>query len=355
MEAKDPVRIGITVGDVNGIGMEVIMKTFMDARMLQTCIPVVYGSVKLANYYRKLLDANELNFQVINDAGDANTKRPNLINCLEDDVKIEPGSATAESGKYALASIDAALKDVMDGKLDAIVTAPIHKQSIAELKPGFTGHTGYLAERSGAKNHLMLMVSPICKMGLVTEHLPLSEVSQAIGVERVYNKIMALNQSLMVDFSIRKPRIAVMALNPHAGEGGQLGKEESEIIAPAIRKANDAGVVAIGPYPADGFFGTVQWRNFDAVLSMYHDQGLIPFKSMAFDEGVNYTAGLPFVRTSPDHGTGFDIAGKNQADETSFRHAVYLACDIFRSRQQNEALRSGALRAQKQLSRAEKD
>jgi 4-hydroxythreonine-4-phosphate dehydrogenase len=331
---QDKIVVGISQGDINGIGYEVIIKSLMDSRIFDFCIPVLYGSAKVAAYHRKALNIMNFSFNNIRSAEEANTKRANIVNCLDDNVRVELGKSTSIAGEASLISLEHAVKDLKEGKIDVLVTAPINKDNIQSEKFNFPGHTEYLTKESNAKESLMLMVSENLKVGVVTTHLPISEVPEAITEEGILGKLRIMNKSLIQDFKIRKPRIAVMGLNPHAGDNGLLGKEESEVIIPSIKKANDEGILALGPYPADGFFGSDNFKKFDAVLAMYHDQGLVPFKALAFDSGINYTAGLDFIRTSPGHGTAFEIAGMGKASEVSFRNALYLACDIFRNRKE---------------------
>jgi 4-hydroxythreonine-4-phosphate dehydrogenase len=326
------VKIGITIGDVNGIGPEVIIKALLDNRILTSITPIIYGSGKVMSYHKKAIDAQEFNPFKINQVEEAKKGKINLINCWEDDVKIDLGQSTEEGGKYAFKSLQAATKDLASNKLDAIVTAPINKHNINSKEFDFPGHTEYLTKLSNESDSVMFMISEKLRIGVVSGHEPLASVSKTITKEKILRKLRIMQQSLIKDFAIRAPKIAVLGLNPHAGEKGLLGSEEIEIISPAVEQARNEGILAFGPYPADGFFGSDSFTKFDAVLAMYHDQGLTPFKTLSFGTGVNYTAGLPIVRTSPDHGTGYDLAGKNQANETSFRNALYLAHDIFFNR-----------------------
>ena len=326
------VVVGITQGDINGIGYEVIIKTLSDNRINDFCVPVVYGSPKVAAYHRKAINYENFNFNQIKDISEINAKRSNIINCIDDNVRVELGRATEAGGEGSIRSIEAAIADVKAGKVDVLLTSPINKKNVQSEKFHFPGHTEYLASSFDAKEVLMLLVSDIMRVGVVTGHIPISEVPRSITKELILKKLGLLNQSMMQDFGIRKPRIAVLGLNPHAGDDGVIGNEEQDIIIPAIKQANDEGITAIGPYPADGFFGSENFSKFDAILAMYHDQGLAPFKSLAFDTGVNYTAGLPVVRTSPAHGTAFEIAGQGKASDSSFRNALFLAIDIYRNR-----------------------
>lgn len=343
-DQEKKIRAGITIGDVNGIGMEVIMKAFADERMLDICTPVVFGSSRIASYHRKALGMSDFNFNIIKNAGAANPKRANIINCWEEEVNIDLGKSTEIAGKYALLSLEAAVEALISNNIDVLITAPINKQNIQSENFRFPGHTEYLAEKFNAGNTLMLMVSDRLRVGVVTGHIPISEVASGLSSEKVLQKLITLNKSLIKDFGVRKPKIAVLGLNPHAGDNGLIGSEEKEVIIPAIEKAKDENILVIGPYSADGLFGSSNYTNFDGILAMYHDQGLVPFKTLSFGSGVNYTAGLPVVRTSPDHGTGYEIAGKNKASEHSFRQAVFLACNIYRTRAGHKALKENPLK-----------
>ncbi len=331
MENK-PITAGITHGDINGIGYEIIIKTLLDAGINDICVPVVYGSPKVAAYHRKALNISNFSFNNIKSPEEASVRKANMINCLDDNVRVELGKSTPHSGEAAFISLERAVDDVMKGKLDVIITAPIDKYNTQSDKFRFSGHTEYLKAKAGEGEVLMFMISENMKLGVATGHVPLGDVSGLITIDLLLRKIKLMNQSLFLDFGIRKPKIAVLGLNPHAGESSLLGREEEDIIIPAIRQAEKEGIMAFGPYPADGFFGSGSFTRFDGILAMYHDQGLTPFKALSFDTGVNFTAGLPFIRTSPAHGTAFSIAGKGEASESSFRHAVYLACDIYRNR-----------------------
>lgn len=328
-------RIGITIGDINGVGPEVAMKALSDPRILSILTPVIYGNGRIISHYKKLLGFQEFSYNQVKEAGHVTPKNINLVNCWDEQIEIAPGRQSAESGQAALKSIQRACEELKAGHIDALVTAPIDKQSINSEAFPFKGHTEYLTKFFGASNSLMLMCSESVRVGLVTEHTPIHEVAPLITRERLLAKLALMEQSLIRDFNISKPRIAVLGLNPHAGDGGLIGKEEEEIIRPVILDLKNKGKLIQGPFPADGFFGAGSARKFDGVLAMYHDQGLIPFKVMSFENGVNYTAGLPVVRTSPDHGTGYNIAGKNIADETSMRQAVFLACDILARRNES--------------------
>ena len=341
---SDKIIIGITHGDINGIGYEVILKSMADNRILDLLTPVIYGSSKLAGFYKKNLDIAGINFNIINYASEANDKRVNIINVVDDEVKIDLGHSTAEAGQAALAALQRATDDLKNKKIQAIVTAPINKNNIQSESFHFPGHTEYLEEKFGEKSSsLMMLVTNSMRIAVVTGHIPVSEISSTITEELILKKLNILNLSLKKDFSIVRPRIAVLGLNPHASDNGVIGDEEQEMIIPALKRAEKQGVMCFGPYPADGFFGSGNFKNFDGVLAMYHDQGLIPFKTMAMDSGVNFTAGLPIIRTSPDHGTAYDLAGKNKASESSFLEALYLATDIYRNRQIYEEINANPL------------
>jgi len=326
------IKVGITHGDINGIGYEVIIKALADNRILEMCTPILYGSPKVAAYYRKAMDSETFTFNNINSAKEANPKRANIINCVSEEIRVELGKSTKQAGEASLAALEAAVRDLKSGDIDVVVTGPINKENIQSDTFHFPGHTEYFAKEFGTKNFLMLMVSDILKVGVVTGHVPVSQVAALITKEKIVNDLRVLHKVMLEDFSIRKPRIAVLGLNPHAGDGGLIGDEETRIILPAVKQANDEGIIALGPYPADGFFGSGEFKKFDATLAMFHDQGLIPFKSFAFESGVNFTAGLPIIRTSPGHGTAYGLAGTGTASEESFRNAIYLAIDIFENR-----------------------
>ena len=338
--------VGITHGDVNGVGYEVILKIFSEPAMLELCTPIIYGSPKVATYHRKALELTT-NFVTIQKADDVVDGRLNLVDCLPEEVKIDFGQATAESGQAALKALERAMADYREGLFDVLVTAPINKASIQGDGFHFPGHTEYIQERVGdGREALMILMNDVLRVALVTTHLPIREVAQAITKEVVMRKIRIFHEALRKDFNVEKPRIAVLALNPHAGDAGLLGNEEETIIVPAMQEAEKRGVMSFGPYAADGFFGARMYEKFDGVLAMYHDQGLIPFKALAMDDGVNYTAGLSIVRTSPDHGTAYDIAGQNLASEASFRCALYAALDIYRNRARYRAATANPLRKQ---------
>ncbi len=327
-------KIGITHGDLNGVGYEVIMKALNDNKMLELCTPVVYGIAKVASFYKNQMDLQDFSMQVIKGLDQLNLRKSNLINITDQEVAVEPGNTTQIAGKMAELALNAACKDLKERKIDAIVTAPINKANIQSNTFKFNGHTEYFAHQFSSSNSMMMMVTEGCRIGFVTNHLPVSDAAKAITKELIVKKIKMLQQTLRVDFGCSNPKIAVLSLNPHAGDNGLIGKEESDVIKPAINQAFDEKINAFGPFPADGFFGSGNYRKFDAVLAMYHDQGMLPFKILSNGEGVNFTAGLPIVRTSPAHGTAYDIAGKGQADSQSMRNAIYLAIDILRNRQE---------------------
>jgi 4-phospho-D-threonate 3-dehydrogenase / 4-phospho-D-erythronate 3-dehydrogenase len=335
--------IGITIGDLNGIGTELIIKTFSDHRVLELCTPVIYASNKVINFYRKSIPELNFNYQSSKDYSKINPKQVNIYNCWEEEISITPGQLTETGGKYAVKSLIAATEALKEKKIQGLVTAPIHKKNTQSAEFNFTGHTPYLKHAFGVNDVLMLMVAERFRVGLVTEHIPVSEIAARITREAILSKLNIFKDSLIRDFGIDKPKIAVLGLNPHAGDEGLIGREEEEIIKPAVKDAKHQ-MLAFGPFSADGFFARNQQHKFDGVLAMYHDQGLIPFKSLAFEEGVNYTAGLPAVRTSPDHGTAFDIAGKNKADHASFLAAIYACLDIIHQRQEFEENRKNPLK-----------
>ncbi len=342
------IKVGISHGDINGIGYEVILKTFSDARVAEICTPIIYGSSKIAGYHRKALDLPPVNMNIISQAEDAGINRVNIINCVEDEIKVELTKSTAIAGQAAFLALEAAVTDLKKGAIDVLLTAPINKHNIQNEQFHFPGHTEYLEEcfsQSGRKALMILMKNNL-RVALVTGHIPLADVASKITIEDIVTKLRTFNYSLKQDFGIVKPRIAVLSLNPHAGESGLLGKEEENIIKPAMEEAERKGVMSFGPYPADGFFGSGMFDKFDGVLAMYHDQGLAPFKALAMDDGVNYTAGLPIVRTSPAHGTAYDIAGQNLASEESFRQALYSAIDIYRNRIRYQEATANQLRKQ---------
>lgn len=336
---NDKLVLGITQGDGNGIGYEVIIKALADSRMLDICTPVIYGSSKIFGFYKKQIHhLDQINTNVVASGKDAHPKRVNIVNCLPDNVYVEPGHPAAESARAAIISLEAAVKDLKEGNIDCLVTAPINKRAMSNEGFGFPGHTEYLVKEFDAENAIMLMCSDRFKVGVVTGHIPLSQVPSAITEEKILMKLRAMKYSLERDFCIQSPTIAVLGLNPHCGDSGLLGDEEQSVIFPAVQRAQSEGINAFGPYSPDGFFGMGNYGRYDAVLAMYHDQGLIPFKALAFEIGVNFTAGLPIVRTSPDHGTAYEMAGKDMADPQSMKSAIYLAVDIYRNRKAYDEL-----------------
>ena len=340
------IRIGITHGDINGVGYEVILKTFSDPLMLDLCTPVIYGSPKVAAYHRKAMDLTT-NFSIITSATEAAHGRLSVLNCTDDEVKVEFSKADPSAGKAALDALERAVEDYKAGLIDALVTAPINKHTIHSEQFDFPGHTEYIEQRLGnGDKALMILMKGDFRVALVTGHIPVSQIAPTLTKDLIKEKLAIFNRSLKQDFGISAPRIAVFSLNPHAGDGGLLGTEEEEIIIPALKEMAAQGVLCYGPYPADGFMGSGNFTRFDGILAMYHDQGLAPFKALAMDEGVNFTAGLPVVRTSPAHGTAYDIAGKGMASEDSFRQAVYVAIDVFRNRQRDKEAHANPLRKQ---------
>ena len=339
---KKKIKLGVTLGDINGIGLEVIIKTFKDNRINEFCTPVIFGSNKLLSKYKKILEISDFNYNVANSIKDLNFKKVNLLNLWKEDIDINIGCSNKEAGKYALNSIKSAVDALKNNEIDVLVTSPINKHSIKESEKKFIGHTEYF-ENNFDGNALMIMVSKSMKISFVTGHIPLSKVNTIISKEAIINTAKIFNTSLIQDFRIRKPKIAVLGLNPHAGENGMLVTEENEVILPSIKKLKEEGLIIFGPYAADSFFTKKNLKAFDGIISMYHDQGLIPFKALSFEEGVNYTAGLNIIRTSPVHGTAYEISGKNKANEDSFREAVFLACDIYHKRKEFKQLNENSL------------
>lgn len=343
IQKRKPV-VGITQGDSNGIGYEVIIKAISDPRVLEFFTPVVYGSSKLFGFYRKTIpEIEQLDTNVITTAADAKPKRINILNCLPDNVFAEPGQATPESARAAITALARAVDDIKAGGIDVLVTGPINKKAMSGEGFGFPGHTEYLQKQFGVSDVAMLMTSHRLRLGVVTGHIPLKDVHRSVSKEKILSKLRLMNRSLKEDFCIDLPRIAVLSLNPHSGDGGLLGTEEQDIIIPAIAEATAEGIMAFGPFSPDGYFGLSHYERFDATLAMYHDQGLAPFKALSFEDGVNYTAGLPIVRTSPDHGTAFDMAGRDQADPQSMRSAIFTAIDIFNARADYAELQAGKM------------
>ncbi|MCI3938170.1 4-hydroxythreonine-4-phosphate dehydrogenase PdxA [Chryseobacterium aahli] len=324
------VRVGISIGDFNGIGPEIIMKSLKDKTITDFFTPIIFGSGKLFTYQKNIFKLN-LNFNYITETSQAQNGKLNMLNLVKDNSNVELGKPSEESTKMAIDSLEAATDALMKGEIDVLVTAPINKDEMMKMGFKHAGHTGYFEEKFNKKG-LMFLVTDGLKVAVSTHHIPISQVAENISKEKIKKQIKALNQTLIEDFSISKPKIAVLGLNPHSGDGGVIGNEEIEIISPAIKELSDQGILAFGPFPADSFFQPSKYQSFDAVLAMYHDQGLAPFKTLAYEEGVNYTAGLPFIRTSPDHGVAYDIAGKNIADEQSFMEAIFMAIKIFKNR-----------------------
>ena len=342
---RKKLTVGITQGDGNGIGYEVIIKALADERMLDMCTPVIYGSSKIFGFYRKQIHnlEQQVNTNVVTSAQDVHQKRINIVNCLPDNVFGEPGQPTPESAKSAMTSLQRAVEDIKKGYIDVLVTAPINKRAMVNEGFGYTGHTEYLEKEFGVDEVAMIMVCDQLKVGVVTGHIPLKEVPGRLSKDLIVKKLRLMKHSLERDFGIHSPKIAVLGLNPHCGDGGLLGDEESSIILPAVQQAVSEGIMAFGPYSPDGFFGLGNYSKYDAVLAMYHDQGLTPFKALAFELGVNYTAGLPIVRTSPDHGTAYEMAGRDLADPRSMISSIFTAIDIFNHRQDYDTLQAGKM------------
>ena len=345
-EYMEKIKIGISIGDINGIGPEVIIKTLADEGLLKYCVPVIYGSSKVISYHKNIVKADTFNFSSQTDATRLNSNKVNVVNCWNDQVNITLGSITEDGGKFAYIALDRAVNDLKNGLIDALVTAPISKEAMKLANFPYPGHTEYLAKEMDAKDHLMMMVRSSMKVAVATGHMALRDVATHFSKDLLERKLKVLMKSLKVDFGKDKPMVALLGLNPHASDNGIMGIEEEEIIKPLIIESKKSGDLVTGPYPADGFFGASMYKKFDAVLAMYHDQGLIPFKALTFSQGVNYSAGLPFVRTSPDHGTAFNIAGKNEADPGSFRAALFLAIDVVRNRKEYHDARANSLQKQ---------
>ena len=344
-EENKRLKVGITIGDTNGIGIEVALKAVSVPEMMDMCTPLIYGSSKIISYHRNACNLPGFQINHTKSADKIKDNMPNLVECIDQDIKIELGHPTKQAGQAAFIALEAAVRDLKAGLIDVLVTAPINKDNIQSEQFQFPGHTEYLESAIGDGNKaLMILCNANLRIALATIHLPLSKVPSALNADGIRNKLQLLNDSLKRDFNIDGPRIAVLSLNPHGGENGILGTEEKDIIIPAMQQAQDEdGILCFGPFAADGFFGARQYRRFDGVLAMYHDQGLAPFKTIAMDEGVNFTAGLPYVRTSPDHGTGYDIAGQGIANETSMRHAIYTAIDVYRNRIRYDEARQNPL------------
>ena len=341
---QQKIKVGITHGDINGISYEIILKAFRgNSKLTELITPVIYGSAKVLSYYRNVLDIKQLSANTIAEAKVAAPDQINLINCIEGEVKVEIGQSTTVAGDCSIKALDKAIEDLQNKEIDVIVTAPLNKENVQKCIPNFSGHTEYLQKKFESEKVLMMMVQDSLRIAVATTHLPLNEVAECITAEVIENKVNLLNESLLKDFTIRKGRIAVLGLNPHSGDNGAIGNEELDVITPALEKLRSEGVNAYGPFPADGFFGSGEYRKYDAILAMYHDQGMIPFKLLADGGGVNYTAGLSEVRTSPAHGTAYGIAGKNIANESSLRDAIYLASDIYKNRKIYEEISANPL------------
>lgn len=347
-------RIGITAGDINGIGLEVILKSLQHEDLTNLCTPIIYASSKVVSYHKNIVDSS-FKFHAINSGEQADDGKVNVVNCWRENINIELGKPTEASGKCAFQSLEWASRDLDHGLIDALVTAPINKAAMRQVDFPFPGHTEYLTEKFGEEDSLMFMISENLRIGLVTNHLPISRVAEHITPGLIRHKIRTMHHCLRMDFGLERPTIAVLALNPHAGDGGVIGMEDDELVRPTVEAAKEDGILAFGPYAADGFFGSGQHRKFDAVLAMYHDQGLIPFKALSFGQGVNYTAGLRAIRTSPDHGTAYDLAGKNEADPKSFQQALFLALSISKTRADFLEMYENPLQKRAQLSTNEAD
>jgi 4-hydroxythreonine-4-phosphate dehydrogenase len=346
-ERKDEkIRVGITSGDPNGVGIETIIQVFSDSRVSEGITPVIYANPEIIKHYKKVTGTEEFAYNSVGSASEALAKKVNLVNVWKEKFNLQPGKPDKEAGAFALKSLETAVADLAANKIDVLVTAPIDKDTIQAANFNFPGHTEYLASVAGTDQVLMFLVSDVLKIGIVTGHVPLKDVAAGITKDKILAKLKLMRESLIRDFAISTPRIAVLGLNPHAGDNGLIGAEERDIILPAVREATEQGMYVFGPYGADGFFGSGTWRQFDAVLAMYHDQGLAPFKTIAFSDGVNFTAGLPVVRTSPDHGVAYDLAGKGKADPGSLRAAVFMACDIYENRKIHREITANPLKKQ---------
>jgi len=337
------ITVGITIGDYNGIGPEIIVKALSNQWLFEKIIPVVYSPINILNYYNNHISNSSFLYSKITNTSNIKPNRVNVVNINSNEQKIEPGKIRADAGELAYQSIKLATDDLSKNALDVIITSPINKKTIQNHSFNFSGHTEFFTEMSNASNSLMFMIHDQLKVGLVTNHLPIHQISENLSVEKIINKISIMNHSLINDFNIQKPKIAIMGLNPHNGDDGHIGQEEETIIIPAIKQAKENGFFVFGPFAADGFFANNHYQHFDAILAMYHDQGLIPFKTLSNNEGVNYTAGLPIIRTSPDHGTAYDIAGKNIADANSLINSIFLAKNIFNQRLENKNLKQNPL------------
>ena len=341
MDNTEKIVVGISLGDINGIGIEVILKTFEDKRMLDFCTPVLFGSTKVVSYHKKALELNT-NVHGITSLKQITNGKVNLMNVWKEEAPIKIGTSTEQSGSYALKSLASSVSALKEGNVDVLLTAPINKENIQSDEFDFPGHTEYLENELEGKS-LMILLTDELRIGLITGHIPISKVAESISPELIEQKVETMHKSLKEDFGISKPKIAVLGLNPHCGDKGVIGKEDDEIIRPTVAKIKESGKLVYGPYAADGFFGSKTYKQFDGVLAMYHDQGLAPFKALSFGNGVNFTAGLSKVRTSPDHGTGFDIAGKNLANPDSFKEALFTSLRIFKNRNQYQKLTKNSL------------
>ncbi len=326
------IKIGISIGDINSISPEIIIKTFKDERMFKYCTPIIYGSSRVMSYHRKVLQEEDFSYNIIDSVERAKSGVCNVLNCWTEDISITIGRPNPAIGKFALRAIESALYDLKEGKIDMILTAPVNKSLLHTQENPFPGHTEYITQKFENSSSMMFLVSNQLRVGLVTNHLPVRDVAKNISEKLILKKLRIMHNSLKRDFGIVRPKIAVLGLNPHAGDSGLIGEEDRDVITPTLEKAKNENILVFGPYAADGFFGMGLYRQFDAILAMYHDQGLIPFKTLSFGHGVNFTAGLPIVRTSPDHGTAYDIAGKNIASEQSFREAIFMGIDVIRHR-----------------------
>lgn len=345
MKEKGKIKLGISIGDFNGIGCEVALKTFQDPRMLDFCTPIIFASNKVISQQKSDLELN-ISFNGVRDASQAIDGKINIVNVWKETPNVDYGKATEEAGKYAIKSLRAAVAALKNGKIDVLVTAPINKNNIQSEDFNFPGHTDFLAQELDGES-LMFMVTDTLRIGLLTDHIAVKDVAQAITPALIRNKVETMEKSLKMDFGIRRPKIALLGINPHSGDNGTIGEEDDKILKPAIQELFDQGTLVYGPYSADSFFGSNSHNNFDAILAAYHDQGLIPFKTLSFGKGVNYTAGLEKIRTSPDHGTAYEIAGKGEADENSFKEAVFTAIQVFKNREENIALNKNPLQKQK--------
>ncbi|MCR9286604.1 4-hydroxythreonine-4-phosphate dehydrogenase PdxA [Saprospiraceae bacterium] len=339
----EKLKIGISIGDINGIGLEVILKTLNHERIQETCVPIIYGSSKVVSYHKNITGIDDFHFQPLKSTERIHTGKVNVVNCWDEVVNITLGQATEDGGKYAFLSLEKAVSDLKHGILDALVTGPINKKAMQMASFPYPGHTEYLTTQMGESESLMMMVNGGLRIGVATNHIPLKDVANSITKELITTKLKVMAHTLKKDFGIDRPTIAVLGLNPHASDGSIFGDEEEKIIRPAIVQLKKGGMIINGPFPADGFFGSSQFKKYDAILAMYHDQGLIPFKTLSFGSGVNFTAGLSFIRTSPDHGTAYDLAGQNAADPSSFRNALFLAIDVSRNRKEYFENRENAL------------